>query len=122
MPTDREYRAAGGGRMISPNEFYEFWLEYLHAHELLATRLWHFVGTSAALVSLLLALITWNWIYIVVALIVSYGCSWMGHFVVEGNRPLTFRRPLWSIRADLLLFRLMLTRGLTESINTFKLL
>ncbi len=122
MRLNREYNALGGELMINANEFYAFWLEYLHAHELLATRLWHFVGTSAALVSVLLALITWNWIYLVIALIVSYGCSWMGHFVVEGNRPPTFRRPLWSIRADLLLFRLMLTRGLTESINTFKLL
>ncbi|MCY0879478.1 MAG: DUF962 domain-containing protein [Firmicutes bacterium] len=108
--------------MGETKSFYAFWVEYLHQHELLATRLWHFVGTSAALVSALLALITWHWIYLVVAVVVSYGCSWMGHFVVERNRPVSFRHPIWSLRADLLLFQMMLTRGLKESINTFKLL
>lgn len=108
--------------MLDAPSFYDFWLEYLHAHELLATRLWHFVGTSAALVSALLAIITWNWIWLITALIVSYGCSWMGHFVVEKNRPPSFHHPVWSVRADLLLFRLMLTRGLTENVNRFKLL
>ncbi|MCY0898432.1 MAG: DUF962 domain-containing protein [Firmicutes bacterium] len=108
--------------MGEAKSFYTFWVEYLHQHELLATRLWHFVGTSAALVSALLALITWHWVYLVVAFVVSYGCSWMGHFFVEKNRPVSFRHPIWSLRADLLLFQMMLTRGLTESINTFKLL
>lgn len=108
--------------MTNADGFYSFWLDYLKEHELLATRLWHFAGTSAAIISVLLAVISWNWFYLVTAIIVSYGCSWMGHFVVEGNRPVTFRRPLWSMRADLLLFRLMLTRGLMESNNTFKLL
>lgn len=108
--------------MINANGFYTFWLEYLKEHELLATRLWHFVGTSAAIISVLLAIISWNWLYLVTAIVVSYGCSWMGHFVVERNRPVTFRHPVWSMRADLLLFQLMLTRGLTESVNTFKLL
>lgn len=102
--------------------FYTFWLEYLKEHALLATRLWHFVGTSAGIISLLLAIISWNWIYLVVAWVVTYGCSWTGHFVVEKNRPVSFQHPIWSIRADLLLFRLMLTRGLTENVSRFKLL
>jgi hypothetical protein len=108
--------------MTDAKSFYAFWLEYLKEHELLATRLWHFVGTSAAIISVLLALISWNWIYLLTAVIVSYGCSWMGHFVVEKNQPVTFRHPWWSLRADLLLFRLMLTRGLTEGTKTFKML
>lgn len=108
--------------MTGANQFYAFWLEYLKEHELLATRLWHFVGTSAAIISVLLAIVSWNWVYLVTAIIVSYGCSWLGHFMVEHNRPVTFRHPLWSMRADLLMVRLMLTRGLTEGINAFKLL
>jgi len=42
--------------------------------------------------------------------------------MVEGNQPMTFRHPILSLRADLLLFRLMLTRGLTEKNSVFKLL
>jgi hypothetical protein len=106
----------------SANDFYAFWLDYLKQHELLATRIWHFVGTSAAIVSVLLAILTWSWLYLLTAIVVSYGCSFMGHFMVEKNRPVTLRHPVWSLRADLLMYRLMLTRGLTESINTFKLL
>lgn len=102
--------------------FYAFWLDYLKEHQLLATRLWHFVGTSAALIGILLAVIAWNWFYLVLAFILAYGCSWLGHFVVERNHPMTFRHPLLSLRADLLLFRLMLTRGITESVTTFKML
>lgn len=108
--------------MLEAKTFYTFWLDYLKEHELLATRLWHFAGTSAALISILLAVISWNWIYVVTAIILAYGCSWLGHFAVEKNHPLTFRHPVWSLRADLLLFRLMLTRGLTEGISAFKLL
>lgn len=108
--------------MSNAPTFYAFWLDYLKGHEALATRLWHFVGTSAGIIALLLGIISWNWIYVVIALAVSYGCSWIGHFLVEKNRPLSFHHPVWSIRADILLYRLMLTRGLTETVNTFKLL
>lgn len=108
--------------MAEAKTFYAFWVEYLDEHALLATRLWHFAGTGAAIFSVLLAVISWNGVYLIVAVVVSYGSSWMGHFVVEKNQPMTFRHPWWSVRADLLLFRLMLTRGLTEGITTFKLL
>ncbi len=108
--------------MTQADSFYQFWLEYLKEHELLATRLWHFVGTSAAVIAGLLAVVAWNWIYLAIAIVAAYGCSWLAHFMVEHNHPVSFRHPWWSARAALLLFRMMLTRGLTESINNFKLL
>jgi hypothetical protein len=79
--------------MGEAKSFYTFWVEYLHQHELLATRLWHFVGTSAALVSALLALITWHWIYLAIAFVVSYGCSWMGHFFCGKESSCQFSPP-----------------------------
>ena len=108
--------------MTNATSFYQFWLEYLKEHELLATRLWHFVGTSAAIIAGLLAVVAWNWVYLIIAIVVAYGSSLLAHLMVEHNRPVTFRHPWWSARADLLLCRMMLTRGLTESINNFKLL
>ncbi len=37
----------------------------------------------------------------------AYVCAWVGHFNFEGNKPVTFRFPAWSMVCDLRLFGMM---------------
>ena len=80
--------------------FSEFWLYYLQEHARPATRALHYAGTSMVVLLLAALSLTGHW-WIVPALpLAGYGFAWIGHGVIERNRPATFRFPLWSLRAD----------------------
>jgi hypothetical protein len=84
--------------------FSDFWPFYLQEHARPATRALHYAGTS-----LVIALATGlpflssrlAWAALPVA---GYGFAWAAHGLVEHNRPATFRYPLWSLRADFVMF------------------
>ncbi|OLZ10894.1 DUF962 domain-containing protein [Sulfobacillus thermosulfidooxidans] len=93
------------------HSFEEFWPYYLAQHKKSMTRLMHFIGTGTALIAILLALLTFNAWYLLLAVVMGYGFAWYGHLFIEQNRPATWRFPRYSLQADLLLFWIMLTRG-----------
>lgn len=80
--------------------FEEFWPFYVLEHSNKTNRILHFVGTSAALTILGAAAIKKKPGMIPLALVAGYGCAWVGHFMIEGNRPATFTYPLWSLMGD----------------------
>jgi hypothetical protein len=82
------------------NNFEAFYQDYLkeHAHPL--NRKMHYIGTSGALIIILLGFLTSMSKFFIFALIFGYGFAWMGHFFVEKNKPMTFKYPLYSLRAD----------------------
>lgn len=80
--------------------FKEFWPYYLSEHRLPSNRLLHYVGTLASLAVLAYCIVSNNWWYLPLAFVSGYGCAWIGHFVIEHNRPATFTYPLWSFIAD----------------------
>ncbi len=82
-------------------DFEEFWPYYLGEHSLASTRQLHFVGTTVGLTLLSVG----HWAE---APLIAYGCAWIGHFFFEKNKPATFRHPLWSLRGDFRMYRLML--------------
>ncbi len=87
----------------------EFWPFYMGEHRNAVNRRLHFVGTTLALLALVAAVGLRRPQLALVAPLLGYGFAWFGHFVVERNRPATFKYPLWSFLCDLRLWGLMLT-------------
>lgn len=88
--------------------FAEFWPFYVREHSLPACRAVHFIGSTLAVVVLVAALVYSPWLLLAVP-VAGYGFAWFGHFVIEKNRPASFRYPLWSFLADWKMWAMMLT-------------
>src|SRR5262245_16533360 len=80
--------------------FAEFWPFYLGQHSKRTTRTLHFVGTKVAVVAALVALFERAPRLILLGRALASALAWVGHFLIERNRPATFSYPLWSFAAD----------------------
>lgn len=80
--------------------FEEFWPFYVGEHRNPYCRLLHYIGTSSGALIVLTALGTLNPWYVPIGLVAGYGPAWIGHFFIEGNKPASFKYPLWSFFAD----------------------
>jgi len=89
--------------------FAEFWPYYVREHSRPATRLWHFLGTTLALVILMTAIALRAWWYLAAVPLCGYALAWISHLAIEHNRPATFTYPLWSLLADFKMWGLIAT-------------
>lgn len=94
--------APAEGRFQSFAEFYQF---YLSEHRDRTCRRLHFVGTSAGVVAIILALVTLNPWWLLAGVAVGYLFAWIGHFRFEKNRPATFKYPFYSFIGDWAMYR-----------------
>jgi hypothetical protein len=93
-------------RYASFAEFYPF---YLSQHANRTCRRAHFIGSTLALAALAMLLLTGSAWWFLAALVGGYGGAWIGHFFFEHNRPASFTQPLYSFRADWIMYWQMLT-------------
>lgn len=91
------------------SDFSEFYPFYLTQHSNRNCRRLHFAGTMGVIAVLAAALALLNPALVILAPLVGYGCSWVGHFGFERNKPAAFRHPLWSLRGDFVMFWQILT-------------
>jgi hypothetical protein len=109
-----------GGKMSHTDRmrsFEEFWPYYVREHSKPGCRLLHFIGSSAGLSCLIMALVKGNLWLIPLGLIIGYGFAWIGHFFIEHNKPATFKYPLWSFIGDWKMWGLMLTGQMDAEIK-----
>jgi hypothetical protein len=89
--------------------FRDFWPYYLQEHARPGTRILHYAGTSIVVGLVALAPLTGRMWPLAVLPLAGYGFAWAGHGLIERNRPATFRYPLWSLRADFVMWQRFLT-------------
>jgi hypothetical protein len=95
----------------------EFWDFYVQEHSKLATRILHFIGTSLGLVLLVWFIARGMWFYIPLSLVVGYAFAWFAHFMVEKNKPATFKYPFWSFISDYKMMWYMLTGRMNAEVE-----
>ncbi len=87
----------------------EFWDFYVAEHSLPLTRLLHLVGTSLGFVMLIFFIARGQWYFFPAFFVVAYAFAWFAHFVIEKNKPASFKYPFWSFISDFKMIGYMLT-------------
>ena len=100
----------GWSGMADRMDWQAFWPFYLGEHNVRRNRYLHVFGTTLGLAFLVAALVTAWWWALLIGLVSAYLFAWIGHFVIQKNRPATFKYPIKSFAYDWRLWFLSLTR------------
>ena len=100
--------------------FTEFWPFYVSEHSRPATRVLHLIGTAGAIALMIYVIAMSKWYLLFICLVPGYGGAWLGHFLVEKNRPATFKYPLWSFMGDYKMIALMFSGRMEEEIHRLR--
>ncbi len=97
--------------------FRDFFPYYLAEHANPTCRMLHYIGTTIATSVLIYALVTGQWLMLLLYPLIGYGFAWVGHFRFEHNKPATFKHPLWSAMGDYKMFWMALTGTLKPALE-----
>jgi hypothetical protein len=97
--------------------FEEFYPFYLDEHRNQMCKFLHFMGTCLLIATLVGIILTWRWHQFWLIPLFGYGFAWVGHFKFEKNRPTSFKWPLYSLRADFVMFYHLVTGRLGFETN-----
>ncbi|OKI49518.1 DUF962 domain-containing protein [Streptomyces sp. MJM1172] len=86
----------------------EFWPYYVAMHSRSATRWVHLTGSLTGLAVTAYGLARGRKLCLAALPLIGYGTAWPAHFLIEGNNPATFGHPVWSLRGDARMIRMML--------------
>jgi hypothetical protein len=100
-----------------PANYTQFWDFYVQEHSKPLTRLLHFIGTSLGIVLLIWFVWIGRWYFFPIFFVVGYAFAWFAHFVIEKNRPATFRYPLWSFISDFKMMWYMATGQMEKEVE-----
>jgi hypothetical protein len=97
--------------------FSEFWPFYVMEHSKPATRLLHLIGTTVGLLVMVFFIASGRWWLFPLGLVPGYAFAWFAHFVIEKNKPATFKYPLWSFMGDYKMIGMMLSGRMGSEIE-----
>jgi hypothetical protein len=100
--------------------FSDFWPYYVAEHSKPVNRILHLIGSLTGLACLVFFIATGRWYLFPLAFIPGYGMAWVGHFLIEKNKPATFKYPLWSFMGDWKMVAMILTGKMSHEVEKSK--
>jgi hypothetical protein len=97
--------------------FWDFYPYYLTEHARPINRALHFIGTSVVIGCFIAAIVLQKWWLLLLMPVAGYGFAWFGHFILEKNRPATFKYPLYSLGSDFVMFFHILTGQIGKKVD-----
>ena len=97
-----------------------FYLYYLYEHRHPANRILHYIGTSGIIALLILSILWQYWILLAFIPLVGYGFAWIGHGLIERNKPATFSYPFYSLASDFIMYFHWITRRLSGQLEVME--
>ncbi|MGH7328076.1 MAG: Mpo1-like protein [Polyangiaceae bacterium] len=96
--------------------FEDFWPHYVRMHSRPETQKLHAVATGASMLFWLTALKKRSLTLAVLAPLADYAIAQVSHRVFEANATTPYKNPLWHTRAELRMFRLVLTSKMAAEV------